>query len=85
MSEVIAAPVPLKSPLMLLIADHQRRGIHELDARDSLGSQPHLIGRVLAGGGPSQRDDTVRRLDVDMAVRSRRRNLGLHGSRDLIV
>jgi hypothetical protein len=85
MSDVIATPVLWQSPLQLLIADHQRRGIDVLDARDSLGGLPGLIDCILTGYRPCQRDNTVRCRNLDIAIGRSRRNLRLHESRDLTV
>jgi hypothetical protein len=85
MSDVIAASVLRESPLRLLIADRQCRGIYMFDARDSLGGLPGLIDRVLVGDRPCQRDDTVRSRDIDSTVGRGGRNLRLHGGRDLAV
>jgi hypothetical protein len=56
-----------------------------LDARDSLGGLPDLIDCILAGDRPRQRDHTVRRRNVNLAIRHSGCDLGFHGGRNLTV
>jgi hypothetical protein len=49
MGGAIPTPVLWRKRLRLLIANHQRRGIYMLDARNPLGGLPGLIDSVLAG------------------------------------
>jgi len=85
MSDAIATPVLWLCSLQFLIADHQRRGVYKLDARDSLGGLPGLKGCILVGHRASQCDNTVRCRNIDFAIWRSRRNLGLHVRRDLAV
>lgn len=85
MGDVIATPVRWQSLLQLSIADRQPRGIHLLNARDSLGGLPGLIDCILAGYRPGKGDHAVGCRNVHVAIGRSRRNLRLHGSRDLTV